>query len=76
MDGTTVVIPPETTFFSYDKPLTPEAKATLASLMMRYTDDKGQPLVLFDSDPENQQEGWVALHVPRVMRPTFFEVAS
>lgn len=58
----------ETTFFSFDKPLTPKAERTLGLLMDRYTDDKGQPLVKFET------EDMVALHIPRVVKPKFFDV--
>lgn len=65
---------PETTFVSFDKPLTPEATATLRLLRERYTDDEGQPLVLFDSNPADPNEGWVALHVPRIVKPRAFSI--
>lgn len=59
---------PETTFFSFDKPLKPEAEKTLGLLMDRYTDDKGQPLVKFET------ESLVTLRIPRVVKPKFFDV--
>lgn len=58
----------ETTFFSFDKPLTPAASRTLDSLMMRYTDEDGQPLVKFET------ESLVTLRIPRVVKPKFFDV--
>jgi hypothetical protein len=58
----------ETTFFSFDKPLTPAAKRTLDLLMERYTDEEGQPLVKFET------ESLVTLRIPRVFKPKFFDV--
>ena len=59
---------PDTTFFSYNKPLTPEAKRTLALLKERYTDDQGQPLVVFET------ESLVTLRVPRIVKARSFGV--
>jgi hypothetical protein len=64
MDGNTEVLDsPETTFFSFDKPLTPRAVKTLDLLMERYTDADGKPLVKFET------ESLVTLRVPRQVRP-------
>ncbi len=52
----------ETTFFSYDKPLTPEAERTLRLLMERYIDSEGQPLVKFET------ESLVTLRVPHIVK--------
>jgi len=66
----------ETTIVSYDKPLTPEKAKTLDLLGERYRGHNDQPLVFFDSNPADANDGWVALHIPSVFRPTFFEVES
>lgn len=58
----------ETTFFSFDVPLSPKAERTLDLLMQRYTDQDGQPLVLF------RTESLVTLRVPHVIKPKFFDV--
>lgn len=59
---------PETTYVSFDRPLTPQAERTLDLLMQRYTDEDGQPLVKFET------ESLVTLRVPRVVKPKFFDV--
>lgn len=53
----------ETTFFSFDKPLTPEAKRTLDLLMKRYSDGEGKPLVKFET------ESLITLRIPRQLTP-------
>jgi hypothetical protein len=68
MDGNTAVVdPPETTFFSFDKPLTPAAARTLDLLMERYSDAEGKPLVKFET------ESLVTLRIPRVICPTYLQ---
>jgi hypothetical protein len=66
MDGNTAVLDqPETTFFSFDKPLSAEAERTLDLLMERYSDAEGKPLVKFETD------SLVTLRIPRVIMPTY-----
>jgi hypothetical protein len=71
MDGNTAVAEqPETTFFSFDKPLTPEATRTLDLLCERYSDAEGKPLVKFET------ESLVTLRIPRTIRPTYLARAE
>lgn len=61
---------PETTFFSFDKPLTPQAERTLDLLMERYSDAEGKPLVKFETD------SLVTLRIPRIIKPTYLVRAA
>lgn len=71
MDGTNAVVDqPETTFFSFDKPLTPEAQRTLDLLIERYSDAEGKPLVKFETD------SLVTLRIPRQIVPTYLQRAA
>lgn len=71
MDGSNAVVEvPETTFFSFDKPLTPQAERTLDLLMQRYSDAEGKPLVKFET------ESLVTLRIPRLIVPTYLQRAA
>lgn len=46
----TAATQPEQVFFSFDKPLKPEAEKTLRLLKERYVEQDGSPLVVFETD--------------------------
>jgi hypothetical protein len=71
MDRNTAVVEvPETTFFSFDKPLSPEAQRTLDLLIERYSDAEGKPLVKFET------ESLVTLRIPRQILLTYLQRAA